>query len=855
MRRRVAGLAGAVCGLCLVVGCTSGAVDPVGQDGVYGPQPRATAPVWPGLTGVTVGDQPSRWWPVASARDLHPSGIDVVASSQAVEGMVVDGAGVVWVDVPWGLVRLDPGTWSATAWDAGDDTAFASTEFVRASSGAGVWLVAQDRVRLFDGIRFVRDIQVPSACLGEVRQGAERVRDLVEVGSELWVATATGVARCDGHCWSMVGEGQLDDVGSLQLTPWGEVWAGSWTAGGTFWWTRYDGTSWTPIDRPGYWPLRAIAPDPTGGIMAAFGPEVLRYDGSDWQTLLQLDDADGAKVRPDAIAASGDGTAWAIVVDERSFSRSLLRSDDEGGGRHITAPDGTSPTAVAVAGDTVVVSADTGVYRVAGDALERVWSPQQRGAAVADIVDVVPVSGDEAWIVTADRSGESDVYALHDLKIGRNDPVLTRGLPASAAQAYWGWPLPSLGSAAVVASDGALWYVTDETVIRIAEGTESVVASRSGEYLPKAYVVNVDVVAREEPGPERADRRPREIGPDGFVELTVPGTTITQTLYGDGDITCPGHWAHDLSLPVGQVQYTPTRQGVEITVTLTRAWPDTEYYVEVNTDQFCTTGRHAYRWEDNHFGGLVTDADGAGRLTLTYAQAPTGASHPPGVALLAGDDGGVWMLATEPGWLEPGDRQPGEQARWEGLRLLARDGGLALVDLPAPARDTLLAVGAGDHLWATVCEGGTEPGTWGIPTCPGGWRLMHREAGWTHVPYPGADVRGLGAAPDGGFWAILAHSIGQFDRGDLAHYREGSWTTFPELTNADGTTDDPEYAVTPAGSVCRIDGEGPTLVCVDPSPRISRTPVGVTGHVAAAADGTLWVWDHQGLARVPITVP
>jgi hypothetical protein len=511
---------------------------------------------------------------------------------------------------------------------------------------------------------------------------------------------------------------------------------------------------------------------------------------------------------------------------------------------------------VAVAGDAVVVSTNTGVYRVAGDALERVWAPKQRGTGVeVQLTDTVAVSGDEAWIVTEDWSVEGEpAFELRRVHVGGPDPILVASLPGSVAQAYWGWPLPSLGSAAVAASDGALWYVTDESVIRIADDTESVVARRSGDYLSEVYVVNVDVVATQEGGPERADPRPREIGPDAFAELAVPGTTTTQTLYGDGEITCPDHWAHDRSLPVGQVQYTPTAQGVEITVTLTRAWPDTEYYVEVNTDQICQGEAGVFAGPS--FGGLVTDAEGAGSLTLTYTPTTREASRLPAVALLAGDDGAVWVLSTAPGWLEPGDRAPGQEAEWEGLRLLAPDGGFTQVDLPAPARVImLLAAGAGDHLWATFCEGGTEPGGWGIPSCPGGWRLMHREAEWMQVAYPGADVRGLGAAPDGGFWAILANTTGHFEHGVLAHYREGSWTTFPELSNTDDTLADPEYAVTPAGSVCRIDDSGPTLICVDPTLQISRTPVGVTGNVAAAADGTLWVWDHQGLARVPITVP
>jgi streptogramin lyase len=112
-------------------------------------------------------------------------------------------------------------------------------------------------------------------------------------------------------------------------------------------------------------------------------------------------------------------------------------------------------------------------------------------------------------------------------------------------------------------------------------------------------------------------------------------------------------------------------------------------------------------------------------------------------------------------------------------------------------------------------------------------------------------VWGLGASPDGGFWAILAESIGQFDRGMLAHYRAGTWTTVPELADVDPY----DTAVTPAGSVCRIEEQGPTLVCVDPSLRVSRTPVAMTGNVTVAADGSVWVTDGSALARLPITVP
>ena len=134
---------------------------------------------------------------------------------------------------------------------------------------------------------------------------------------------------------------------------------------------------------------------------------------------------------------------------------------------------------------------------------------------------------------------------------------------------------------------------------------------------------------------------------------------------------------------------------------------------------------------------------------------------------------------------------------------------------------------------------------------------MRWESGWVHVAYPGADITAVGAAPDGSFWAILAQETGQFDHGILAHYRDGAVDHLPGVRNRRRLLLllPADYALTPASSVCRIDGEGPTLVCVDTSLQISRTPVDRFGHVAVADDGAVWVWDNQVLARMPITVP
>ena len=348
------------------------------------------------MMGVTIGDQPSSWWPVASARDLTATGIEVIASF-AVGGMVVDGAGAVWVDLPAGLARLDPVTWSATVWDAGDDAAFAGKGFVRASNGPGSGWWGRTGLACSTGSASCVTSRCPprsSERSGRARSGSviRRGSWIAEVGSELWIARDTGVARCDGHTWSMVGEGQLHDVVQLALTPWGEVWAGTWTGSGLRW-MRYDGYL-VDADRPAFGRGRdrvGSGRGDRGGLWArgralrrlpVAGPVPPRSGCRGWTVW--------------AVAAAGDGTVWAVTGD------ALLRSADRAVWDTIAAPDGTQLTGVAVSGAQVVVSADTGVYHVVGEDLERVWSPGEGQAVSDDILDVVAVSGDRAWVVAAD---------------------------------------------------------------------------------------------------------------------------------------------------------------------------------------------------------------------------------------------------------------------------------------------------------------------------------------------------------------------------------------------------------------------------------------------------------------------
>lgn len=89
---------------------------------------------------------------------------------------------------------------------------------------------------------------------------------------------------------------------------------------------------------------------------------------------------------------------------------------------------------------------------------------------------------------------------------------------------------------------------------------------------------------------------------------------VTETLYADGNIDCPDHWAEDVSTPVGTVEYRAEAGGIEITVSLTDAESDTAYDVVVIPEAgACGDWAGA-----EGFPGLTTDQNGAGTLAFTY---------------------------------------------------------------------------------------------------------------------------------------------------------------------------------------------------------------------------------------------
>ena len=96
-----------------------------------------------------------------------------------------------------------------------------------------------------------------------------------------------------------------------------------------------------------------------------------------------------------------------------------------------------------------------------------------------------------------------------------------------------------------------------------------------------------------------------------------PSAAVT-TIYGDGDVSCPGHYADDLSTPVGRVVFRPVEDGVHFRIILNNAAPDWTYGVAVNLELGDCIDFDAVQ----SFTGLTTNKNGVGRLTGTYVTEP-----------------------------------------------------------------------------------------------------------------------------------------------------------------------------------------------------------------------------------------
>jgi hypothetical protein len=101
------------------------------------------------------------------------------------------------------------------------------------------------------------------------------------------------------------------------------------------------------------------------------------------------------------------------------------------------------------------------------------------------------------------------------------------------------------------------------------------------------------------------------------------GGAVEATIYGDGDVNCPDHWAQDESLPVGTVTFRPTDAGVDVEIVLTDAAPNWTYSVEVLPEDFCVSEEVLLASDVE----LVTDEDGAGQIRFAVTGLTPGTTY------------------------------------------------------------------------------------------------------------------------------------------------------------------------------------------------------------------------------------
>jgi hypothetical protein len=399
--------------------------------------------------------------------------------------VVVDGAGMVWVDGPWQVARVEPATGQATIWDAADDLAFTSVHRLAPAQPVGVWLDSGDRVRLFDGERFLVDIAVP-AQYADVQGDAVPAGEVLQVGGELWISGGGGVGRWSGGSWSSVGMEQLTTAGPMALDSEGAVWAGGVrTVDGEDRNTvvRFDGTAWTTPGNADLAPtggIGDIAADPSGGVWVSStqdGPStdqhgIYRFDGTTWSKA-------GAGGYAHDMAVTTGGRLWAMVgagngIDPSGEVRVARLAADgawEAFGADEGVPEGSEGRwpSLAVARDKVLVSDIAGLVRGEGDQFVALWQDPTAvvqpafGVAFGQTPDgVLAVTPDEVWLPTAPVStGAAWLVARTTLSRYRDGRWASVG-PVTSGDA---------DSAPVLATDGAVWQATPQGLVRI-EGDE-----------------------------------------------------------------------------------------------------------------------------------------------------------------------------------------------------------------------------------------------------------------------------------------------------------------------------------------------------------------------------------------------
>lgn len=531
MRRRLARAAVGLGVVLVAVACGAGPGDLEGSAALVDADPRSVVTPWPRESTVALPADPAgTWWPVSSSTQLTPTGIELVASS-AVDAMVVDGAGAAWLHSVGKVTRVDPATGSARSWDLGDDAAFGTATGLRASRQSGVWLVSGEHLRLFDGHRFVRDIPVPAEFRGGDGVG---ITDMVEVGPEVWVSSPAGVARCAGGAWAMVGAGQLRHVHTLAAEPAGHVWAAGLATRGLSVHTtvaRFDGSRWSTPQPSAPRSRGTVVADPTGGVLRHLGLELHRFDGLAWRRLADIPAPPGQFALPVAPAISPAGVVWLRGTD-------FLAKQVSGRWRRVVDHESRDLVQMAFTDVDVLVADSTGLLRLVGDRLLRVW--QEPGSRLGEPpVRALALSFGEVWAISPHGSERDAILRFSDGRWHEMEPGVN---PVGLA----------------VGTDGGVWVSTVQGLVRFSGGQwEGVDASpRAGSLVagPNGAVWVPQPASHKgcrsdggAPGPHLDCRRLALVHPEGqrtTLRLPVGDRPVTSIVAGvDGRVwttTCRG---------------------------------------------------------------------------------------------------------------------------------------------------------------------------------------------------------------------------------------------------------------------------------------------------------------------------
>jgi hypothetical protein len=565
---------------------------------------------------------------------MAASGIQVVARPGAV-ALVVDGADQVWLHGPAHLARVDPGTGAAQVWDVSDDVSIGRVLGVRPSDGSAVWLILSDRVRLFDGQRFLRDLPVPAQYRGGP---AGVVTDVVEVGPEIWLSSSAGVARWVAGAWGLVRPDQLADVGAVAVDAAGSVWAsGDLGPDGRSKPSvvRFEGSGWSePAAQDAPAPAEELVADPRGGVLARFGDGVRRFDGDSWQGLPRVDRGRGAGVpRTRSVTVTHDGVTWLLGDD------GLARAGDSG---WMTLPsaDPGSLVDMASVGRDVLVTDGSVLFRLRGDALVPIWSDVSAGPVISI---AQPTHGRVARTTQEPAPSGSEAFAavsrdeVWGLAAERQSPVrFSAGTWREAAAPPVLWRSP------VVASDGAVWVGTTQGLLRVTSGGANLMGSAPvGDGAQPGPDGSVWIVPSRWSGWWYADGYPD--GPPEFLGL--------RNVRPDGSVT-------SVPLPFDVLSLVSVVAGAEggLWVTTCASGSATE----------CSTPPELFRWDRwwapvPHPGSSIrlvgVDREGSLWAILGQRENPGGGSGPGRV--LARYAGGRWATVLEAGVPERMTLAPG----------------------------------------------------------------------------------------------------------------------------------------------------------------------------------------------------